>query len=203
MKALSIWQPWAWLIVHGGKDIENRGWSTWHRGPLLIHASKKAPRQQDIDAIALWMGERKLDEVAKAMLKVVQWDLGGIIGRVDLVDCVRGHLSTWADNGYLATDTWHLVLANPVALPFRPLRGERGLFEVNAEEVSIPAAEGPVDTCRACRWCEVSTISITSQGLADELVCVVDPLDPRERRWKYPRITRETPACPRFSRKAP
>ena len=26
MKALSIRQPWAWLILHAGKDIENRDW---------------------------------------------------------------------------------------------------------------------------------------------------------------------------------
>ena len=32
MRALSIKQPWSWLIVHGHKDIENRDWSTQLRG---------------------------------------------------------------------------------------------------------------------------------------------------------------------------
>lgn len=40
-KALSLRQPWAWAVVHGYKDVENRSWSTKHRGPLLIHASKQ------------------------------------------------------------------------------------------------------------------------------------------------------------------
>jgi hypothetical protein len=40
MKALSIRQPWAWLIVNGYKDIENRSWATKFRGPVLIHAAK-------------------------------------------------------------------------------------------------------------------------------------------------------------------
>ena len=40
MKVLSVRQPWAYLIVAGYKDIENRTWYTGHRGPLLIHASK-------------------------------------------------------------------------------------------------------------------------------------------------------------------
>ena len=40
MKAISIRQPWAWLIVHGYKDVENRTWATKHRGPILIHAGK-------------------------------------------------------------------------------------------------------------------------------------------------------------------
>ena len=39
MKALSIRQPWAWLILHGGKDIENRTWATKLRGRVLIHAA--------------------------------------------------------------------------------------------------------------------------------------------------------------------
>jgi hypothetical protein len=40
VKALSIRQPWAWLIVTGYKDIENRSWRTNYRGPLLIHAGR-------------------------------------------------------------------------------------------------------------------------------------------------------------------
>ena len=40
LKALSIRQPWAWLIVNGFKDVENRNWRTHWRGRLLIHASK-------------------------------------------------------------------------------------------------------------------------------------------------------------------
>jgi len=41
MKALSIRQPWAWLLVEGFKDIENRTWKTNYRGSFLIHASKQ------------------------------------------------------------------------------------------------------------------------------------------------------------------
>lgn len=41
MKALSIRQPWAWLIANGHKDIENRTSHTNFRGDFLIHASKK------------------------------------------------------------------------------------------------------------------------------------------------------------------
>lgn len=40
MKCLSIRQPWAWAILYAGKDIENRTWFTYHRGPFLLHASK-------------------------------------------------------------------------------------------------------------------------------------------------------------------
>lgn len=44
--ALSIRQPWAWLILHAGKDIENRTWQTYQRGWFAIHASKGMTRRE-------------------------------------------------------------------------------------------------------------------------------------------------------------
>ncbi len=38
LPALSVHQPWAWLIVAGFKHIENRSRRTHYRGPVLIHA---------------------------------------------------------------------------------------------------------------------------------------------------------------------
>lgn len=41
MKALSLTQPWAWIILHLGKRIENRSRNLGnYRGTLLLHASK-------------------------------------------------------------------------------------------------------------------------------------------------------------------
>jgi hypothetical protein len=40
MKALSLRQPWAHMVVHGPKHIENRRWNTSFRGEFLIHAAK-------------------------------------------------------------------------------------------------------------------------------------------------------------------
>jgi hypothetical protein len=40
MKALSLKQPFAELIVSGKKTIELRNWNTKFRGKFLIHASK-------------------------------------------------------------------------------------------------------------------------------------------------------------------
>jgi hypothetical protein len=41
MKTLSVVWPWPWLIMYGGKDIENRSWRTDYRGRILIHVLKK------------------------------------------------------------------------------------------------------------------------------------------------------------------
>lgn len=40
MKALSLKQPWAELVVSGKKIIEIRNWNTGFRGEFLVHASK-------------------------------------------------------------------------------------------------------------------------------------------------------------------
>jgi hypothetical protein len=50
MKALSIKQPLAELILQGRKTIEIRSWNTRYRGYFLIHASKKP----DIEAIKVF-----------------------------------------------------------------------------------------------------------------------------------------------------
>jgi hypothetical protein len=50
MRALTVQQPWAWAIVHGGKDVENRTQAWGYRGPLAIHAGsggRGAARQVD------------------------------------------------------------------------------------------------------------------------------------------------------------
>ncbi len=41
MKALSVRQPFAWAIDHGGKDIENRSWAKNNRRPLQNHAGMR------------------------------------------------------------------------------------------------------------------------------------------------------------------
>lgn len=84
MKALSILQPWASLVVMGHKQIETRSWSTTYRGLLLIHASagrKKEGRELCKD---LRWGRLAAD---------CDWygsaNFGAVIGCVKLVETVR------------------------------------------------------------------------------------------------------------------
>src|ERR671916_581061 len=49
MKAISLWQPWASLVIIGAKVWETRSWSTTYRGSLLIHASAKKPSKREKD----------------------------------------------------------------------------------------------------------------------------------------------------------
>lgn len=43
MRAITLWQPWASLVIGGYKKFETRSWYTRYRGPLAIHAAKQEP----------------------------------------------------------------------------------------------------------------------------------------------------------------
>ena len=79
MKTLSLLQPWATLVVMGVKQIETRSWSTAHRGPLLIHASKGKAGE-------IFANESPFKKYIPDFSNL---PFGYIIGRVTLVDVVR------------------------------------------------------------------------------------------------------------------
>lgn len=43
MKALTLTQPWATLVISGRKRVETRSWSTSIRDRIAIHAAKSMP----------------------------------------------------------------------------------------------------------------------------------------------------------------
>lgn len=87
---LSIRQPWAWLIMHAGKDIENRSWPTKVRGRVLIHTAKGVTRPEWQEAWE-WVRCACPDawDKGKRMIQPGAIERGGIIGSVDIVDCVE------------------------------------------------------------------------------------------------------------------
>ena len=121
MIALSILQPWAWLIANGHKDIENRTWSTPRRGRFLVHAGKKWGPEQRADLA--WVRE----QVPHIELPA-EFERGGIVGEASIVDCVSESNSPWffGPRGFLLAD------ARP--LPFQPYRGQLGWFHVAQED---------------------------------------------------------------------
>ena len=95
--ALSIRQPWAWLIVHAGKDIENRNWSSKFRGRFLIHAAKGMTRQEYEDACDF------VHDVVDSMIRIPSFDSlprGGIVGESEVTDCVSYSTSRWFVGNY-------------------------------------------------------------------------------------------------------
>lgn len=120
--ALSVRQPWAWAIVYGGKDIENRTWQAVNhglkqRGRIAIHATKGMTRDEYEESSGYIA---KLSGSCPAPADLLR---GGIIGSVEVVDIVSRHDSHWffGPRG--------LVLRNPEPCAFIPSVGALGYFE--------------------------------------------------------------------------
>lgn len=108
MKALSVRQPWAWAIIHAGKDIENRTWATNYRGPLAIHAGKTCTLDDWEDGVYLikkMTGKKPPPQESSRMVR------GAVIGTVELVDCTPAtHGEGW---GGMNPNGFHWHLRNP------------------------------------------------------------------------------------------
>lgn len=117
--ALSIRQPWAWLIVHAGKDIENRPWPTRFRGRVLIHAAK-GMRKVEYNSCRDFV-VREFPHVFLPPMHELQ--LGGIVGEAEIVDCVEESDSRWFFGVY------GFVLRNVCPLHFTACRGALGFWK--------------------------------------------------------------------------
>jgi hypothetical protein len=138
MRILTVRQPWAWAIIHGGKDVENRTTNIAgsYRGLIAIHAGL-ALFEQD-NAASRVHSEMHGGEVDTRLV------FGAIIGVVNLwavhQDRDGGNCcphrpaggpggSPWAER-----DVWHLCLNDP--RPLRtpiPYKGALGLRELPAD----------------------------------------------------------------------
>lgn len=95
MKCLSLWEPWALLLVAGSKKVETRGWRMLHRGPLLIHAAKhwntelyELCRTEPFKSTLRDLGITMPIPTARGKIPMpLAMPFGAIIGRVDVVDC--------------------------------------------------------------------------------------------------------------------
>lgn len=140
MRALSIRQPWAWLIVrpdlttpearqaalrdHSMKPVENRTWESLYRGPLLIHAGQAMTRA-DYEACCIFLASDDRTRHLNTVLPLPNaLQRGGIVGAATLVACQRSHESPF----FCGPFGW--VLADVQPQPFRPVKGALGLFNV-------------------------------------------------------------------------
>lgn len=137
MKAITIKQPWASLIVHGINDIENRTWRTNFRGRVLIHASASKKEGWRLNGI-------QTSQLRRSGSKLYSTDFdnlpfSSIIGSVEIVDCVQNHPSVWAEKG-----VYNWVLANPIlyAKPIENVKGKLSFWEYpGIKEVKIECPE--------------------------------------------------------------
>lgn len=141
MKILSIRQPWSWLILHAGKDIENRDWNDRYPGMadaralvasgdyFLIHAGKGMTKDEYEDAIDTARHVGKIRPFPSGLTLPAFADLprGGIVGRARLHRIVTAHTSPWF------VGSIGLILRDDEPLPFRPMKGQLGFFDAPGE----------------------------------------------------------------------
>jgi len=148
VKCLSVRQPWAWALLHAGKDVENRNWPTSYRGVLAIHAGKAFSFTRDE-----W-GRLSTEQRSDAPIDVphvgsdeetwAQWfaeygfHLGGpmdvrsaIIGTVEIYDCVPSYACDSLWKAGPDPDYWCWLVRDPKPLDAPiPWKGRLGLFDV-------------------------------------------------------------------------
>jgi predicted transcriptional regulator len=136
MKALSIKQPWASLIAHGIKDIENRTWKTHFRGKIYIHASSKTKEMLSL------LNKRQVEDIRSKSELDFDFPTSAIIGEVEITDCVINHPSIWAEKTFMyeadesgekqiGKPIYNWVLANPVLYekPIVNVKGKLSFWE--------------------------------------------------------------------------
>ncbi len=122
MKAISIRQPWAELILRGRKTMELRTWDTRIRGRVAVHAGKQvepaACEAYDLDPANLVRG--------------------ALLGHVDIVGVVEVGQDNWDElrEEHLALGDypgprrgWRLANPERLSEPV-PMRGRRQFFDV-------------------------------------------------------------------------
>lgn len=109
MKALSIRQPWAWLIATGKKQVENRTWRTHYRGTVAIQASR-------------WDNNSPY-RYGRLLIPNELWT-GCIIGFVDIVDVV-----TVSER----FGQYQWILKNAKEIEPVECSGKLGIFEIDEE----------------------------------------------------------------------
>jgi hypothetical protein len=161
VKALSLWQPWATLVMLGAKRIETRSWGTEHRGPLLIHAGLRSTRE------LIELCHEEPFRTALRAAGIGRWqDLprGAVLGHVNVVAVERiagpfvptaaglsetHEVDTSSDGmmpppepeysfGNYAPGRFAWLLEEPQAFAKPvPLRARQKLFDVSPEEIGL------------------------------------------------------------------
>ncbi|MGP1718591.1 MAG: hypothetical protein ACTS9Y_15570 [Methylophilus sp.] len=141
LKALSLKQPFAWLIANGYLLVDDRSWGTQYRGPILIHASKGLYE-------AYYQHIRSNTDVPIPDRDKLEY--GGVVGIANLVLCSKpGELPAGisreqrAHFGGVHQEYFGFLFEQARPLPLLPCAGKLGIFEIDIDKLlaAPPAAQ--------------------------------------------------------------
>ena len=159
-RALTLWEPWATLLVSGVKHVETRDWDTAYRGPLLITASKPSSESRRV-----FQAQMNEPMTVRALEAAGVWPVQGpaLVGVVDLASTFRmgrktppvseleQHLGNWTPGRF----AWHVT--NPVRFASQvACRGRQGLW-VPERELLLEAVRN-LRMLAAPRQCAVCSL---------------------------------------------
>lgn len=148
MKALTIWQPWASLIIAGAKPWEWRGWPPPRSlvgTRIAIHAGARKVKPADIAELVIEIRGGESSLIADAALDLLDrvhhsmWPLSSILGSAIVGEPISA--LAWAavhlKPGYDSSRIDHHKFAWPLSAierfePPIPARGALGLWEWQA-----------------------------------------------------------------------
>lgn len=122
--ALTIEQPYAWAIIHGGCDVINRVRATRHRGLVVIHSGSTPPKKKEIPNLM-----RHVSLCADVDVPhFTELPRGHLLGVAKLVQSIPPYMSY---DSIWAAEACHKWIFTDVK-PFNesiPVEGKRGLWD--------------------------------------------------------------------------
>lgn len=130
-KALSLKQPYAWLIANGYLLVDDRTWGTPYRGPILIHASKGIYE-------AYYNYIKSNTDIP--IPDIDKLGYGGVVGLANLVLCCKpGDLPEGmthqqrAHFGGVHQAYFGFLFKQAIPLALMPCPGKLGIFEIDMD----------------------------------------------------------------------
>ena len=146
-----IKQPWAWYILHAGKDVENRTTRWNYRGPVLIHVGAGLTKDEYRAWRAAGESMRSDTEPRAKLPEYSELQRGGFVGIVRITGCSEHPVYLNDSNAHgwrMGSDergpTYGYDLADAIALPFVPAKGALGIYTV--EPLKTPGHPNGVPT---------------------------------------------------------
>ena len=186
MKALSLLQPWASLVVSGSKNIENRQWhlpKAMHGEPFLVHASARLTGREVKSAREALANVNMRTQGFEEMPS--DWPLGGIIGIARATSCLcPSELAADAEihHPWWFSDQHGFVLEDRQPLPFVECKGALGFWTVPDAVLSQIAT---VTAFREAKL-DLGRLLVGKKRRCDNLIAngsrcsvLLDALDPR------------------------
>ena len=124
MKAISLKQPWAWLMVNGYKMPEFRNRRDSFRGECYVHASKQMDKTA-FDWIAMHIPFPYIKEFMTNRLPPLgMFNVGKIIGKFTVMDCLPVALARekypndiWLKMAGDSLGKYAFITESPISLP--------------------------------------------------------------------------------------